>query len=675
MNRGQVKRLRKELDHLRKVGKEWDALRLLQRENAVDEFRSEWDDLWRAQTRHALRTAALMDKFLLCIDEFSAIPDTADIRFMRAVGDYLDGREVSAVISGMTGLSAPAETLRRELLRQGNENASDDSKLRKLLTSFAASPGKILQKDYRQLRTLLASYPAVSLETCETLEEILTRSRKLNNASTVEFKAHGVYEPNLRAIDQDLNKAASGLPPAFSRVVVAPVLANVCVAIQRVADSNPDKGARLVLAAPFCMENLLGSDWPELRKKFQLEAGQSFSAEDRASLRKTAQNATFEERFTLVNKLVKTMSSMQDFDESLIDILVLLFKGIFKELIIRRTKISERDQRKLAMIFGPFFSKNMDYLYGSMEDLPFLLDSAAAAGCLGAASALLHTFFAVMSRDRSMIANARAMLKLLPPIQEKDVQILFGKHQELLAEDLKSLKGMLDVCRECGHELDGSVAKALDMSLLSVLIMSTLMGGGNRNSFMAMIMGPMAEESVQMCKRLIKGMECFSGNPLFSAPVELARSFPSGRISGKEFGNYLEKRIGTNPSADQVIADFIVILEAIRRASEAQRMDMPFGDMLNGSSLIKELLVVGLGVLCGKKGQVMQYSTKALTVLVDIMRKYGDSRGLERYMMLISNTAAERSAAGDEDAGKLYRNSMDYISHITKSGKKGGRRR
>jgi hypothetical protein len=423
------------------------------------------------------------------------------------------------------------------------------------------------------------------------------------------------------------------------------------------------------------MEKLVGSGWAELRKKFQLEAAHEFSAADLASLRKTTQNATFEERFLLVNKLAKIMSSQQDFDEDLQDTLIILFKGIFKELAMRRTKISDRDQRRLAAVFGPFLSRNIDFLYNSFEELPFLLDAAAVAGCLDTVSALLHTLFAVMARDRAMIANARSMLKLVPLIQEKDVAEFFGQYREALAEDLKSLKGMLDICRECGHELDEHVARSLDLLLLSALILHTLMGGGGRNSFMAMIMGPMSNESAQMCKKLIKGMECFSGNPLFSSPVALARSFPSGKISGKEFGQYLEKQIATSHSTEQAIADLIVVLETIRRASEAQQNDTPFGDMLGGNSLTKELLTAGLHVLCGKKDQVMRHSTADLATLADIICKYGDSCGFERYMQLIANSAAERGVSGDEAARKLYKYATDYIIQVTKPDRKRGRRR
>ena len=191
----------------------------------------------------------------------------------------------------------------------------------------------------------------------------------------------------------------------------------------------------------------------------------------------------------------------------------------------------------------------------------------------------------------------------------------------------------------------------------------------------AMASGSMSEDSAQICKRLIKGMECFSGNPLFAAPITLARSFPSGRISGKEFGYYLEKQIDTNPSTEQAIADLIVILETIRQVSGKQRWDMPFGEMLGGNSLIKELLGAGLEVLCGKKQQVMRHSTAGLTSLVDIIRKYGDGRGFERYVQLIGNTAAERGVSGEEAATKLYENTIDYIVRVTKPDRKRGRRR
>ena len=675
MNRGQVKRLRKELERLRTAGKEWEVLRLIERENAVDEFRSVWDDLWRSQTRHAFRTAALMDSFLQHIKEFPAVPDTIDINFMRTVGDYLEGREVTAIIAGMTGLSAPAEALRRELLRKGAEKLPENGKLRKLLTTFATTPEQIQQKEYRQLSTLLASYPAISSETREILEELFTRARKLNGASAVKNKADGVAESELIIIDVAMHRAHSVLAPPLFSVVVAPILAQICVAIRRVAELNPDKGARLALAVPFCMENLTTGGWPVLRKKFQLEAGLTFSVTDRESLRKTAQSATFEEHFLLVYKLVNIMSASQTFDVHLQDILIILFKAIFKELASRRANISARDQRRLAAVFGPFFSKNQDFLYGSMQDLPYLLDSAAAAGCLDAVSALLHAFFAVMVRDRTMIANTRSMLKLLPIISEKDIAELFGRHKELITNDLKALKGMLDISRECSHDLDAPVARSLGLSLLSLLVMNTLLDGGGRNSLMSMIMGPMSDEASHISKRLIKGMETFSGNPQFSLPVELAKSFPTGKISGKEYGHYLEKQIETDASTDQTIANFIIILETIRQVGTAQRMEMPFGQMLNTAPLTKQLLSVGLDVFCGKKEQIMRYSTAHLTTFADVIRKYGDGLGLERYMLLIGNAAGERSQAGDEVAAKLHINAMDYISSTMKTAKKRGRRR
>jgi hypothetical protein len=466
MNRGQVKRLRKEFERLRTGGREWDALRLLEKEDVVDGFRDEWNDLWRGQLRHALRTAALMEDFLLHVNGFSRVPDTADIRFMCMVGDYLDGKDVVSAINGMAGLSAPAEALRRELLRHGDERAPDDAKLRKLLTTFALTPESALQKEYRQLRSLLTSYPAISQETCETLEELLTRSRKLNSASAVKKTVNGIAEADLRGIDPALKKVASELPLPFFRVVAAPVLAQISIAIRRVAESSPDQGARLALAAPFCMESLAGPAWPGLREKFQLEAARALSEADLASLRKTAQSATFEERFTLINKVERLMSIQKGLDEDLQDILVLLYKGIFKELALRRAILSDRDKRRLAAVFGPVFSRHMELLCGDMKEMPFVLDSAAAAGCLDAVSALLHTFFAVMLRERAMIANARGMLRLLPPIQEKEVRDLFGEYQMLLSEDVNALKGMLDICRECGHDLDKFVSMGLRMSLL-----------------------------------------------------------------------------------------------------------------------------------------------------------------------------------------------------------------
>lgn len=674
MNRGQVKRIRNELERLRKGGKEWEALQLLERECAAEEFSSVWYDLWRSQARQALRTAASMELFLLRLREFPVIPDTADIRFLKLFGEYLDGRDVVDALGEMAGLSASAETLRREFLRRGDETMPEDPKLRKLLTVFATAPEKVLQKDYRQLCVLLASCPAIPQGSCEKLEELLTRSRKLNSASAVKNKAEGVAEADLRSIELGLKKMANELPPPFFKVFAAPVLTQVCAAILRIAELNPDQGARLSLAAPFCMESLAGAHWPELRKKFQLESALTLSAADRAGLRKAAQTAGFEERFGLLRKLHRLLSSSEELDEDLLDILVTLYKGIFKELTARRATLSDRDRRRLAAVFGPAFSKDMSAFLGGREDLPFLLDAGASAGCLDARSALLHAFFAAMSRDRSLAANARAMLGLLPQVQERDVRELFCDYQDVLTEDLKALKGMLDLCRECGHELDATVATGVGMAVMASLVMNSLPSGGGK-SLMGMFMNSLGDDSRKEFKKLAKGMDHFVGNPHFSFPLVLVKGFTSGRLSGKEYAQLLEPQIADGLPPEPIIENLIITLGLIGNIGKAQSMEIPFGGMFDVEPLIQDLLLCALEVLCGQRGRVARYSTEALTSLVDIMRVYGKGRGLERYMLLIGNVAAERMQTGDEKARKLYANTTDYIAKTKRPEKKRGARR
>jgi len=675
MNRGQIKRLRKEIDHLRNGGKEWEALRMIDREDAIDGFRSEWDDLWRSQARHALRTAPLMELFLSSLNGFSTVPDSPDIRFMKIIGDYLDGADVTTAISKMSGLSPPAETLRRELLRRQNETLPDDAKLRKLLKAFATAPDAVLQKDYRQLRTLLAPYPAIFQDVSGTVEELLVRSRKLNSASSVKKKLHGFAESELHSIDLALRSLLSSLPEHFFSVVTAPVLAQVSIAVLRIAENSPDQGARMALAAPFCMERLAGSDWPAMQNKFQLEVAKRPTTADRASLRKTANTATFEECFTLVRKITSLMISQDLQDQDIQLTLVILYKRIFRELTVRRATLPEREKRRLTDLLGPIFSKDIHLLFSCTDELPLLLDSAAAAGCLDPVSALLHTYFAVLLRDRVMIANARAMLKILPQIKESDVQSFFNEHQFLLTEGTRALKGALDVCRESGHELDSHFATGLSVLLLTNLVMNTLVGG-EQNSFMAMLLDPMSDESARMCKKLVKGMDCFAGNSFFSIPVELAKGFSSGIISGKDMGKLIEKLLNSGQATEQTIELFVVTLEMVKATSKTQQMDMPFRIAASGGdSLLKELLFSGLDALCGKKDLAARHTTDNLTTLVDVMRIYSDGRGMERYMMLIGNAAAERMLEGDEAASALHKNTMEYISKNAKPEKKRGRQR
>jgi hypothetical protein len=109
------------------------------------------------------------------------------------------------------------------------------------------------------------------------------------------------------------------------------------------------------------MESLTSHAWQGFRDKFQLEAAMTLSAADLAGLRKTAQLATFEERFTLINRVARHMCFRKELDEDLQEILVILYKGIFRELSLRRANLPERDQRKLAAVFRPVSTRKWTF--------------------------------------------------------------------------------------------------------------------------------------------------------------------------------------------------------------------------------------------------------------------------------------------------------------------------
>lgn len=676
MNRGQIKRIRKGFDRLRKEGREWDALSLLVKEKAVDEFRAEWDESWRSLARAAFRTAAVMKSFLARLRDFDAPPDYADIRFLEIVGRYLDGRDVTAELSGISGLSAPAETLRGELLRRKVESPAGEEKIRKLLERFAAKPEGITLREYRQLNTLLTAYPSIPATVSDSLGQLLARSRKLNSVTSVKQGVRGVRETDVVAIDHDLKAVASAIPSDLFRVVAAPVLAQISLALGRVAEISPNQGAGLALSIPFIMGMLAGPCWDELRKKFQLETASSMSVSDRASLRKSAQTASFEERLSLVNKLARLMSSQEWLDEDLQDTLVLLYKGVFAELLKRRASLPEREQRRIAAIFGPILADHIPLLCNNIEDLPFLLDAAAAAGCLDASLTLLHTIFALSVRDRTMTANARGMLKLLPAIGEKDVQALFAEHQSILCEDLNLVKRMLDICRECGHELDALVATGLGYSLMSFLIMNSIAGGAGRGrNFLDMFMGDTSEETSRTAKKLVKGIECFADNQYFNFPVEFARAFPSGKLSGAEYRGLMEKLISAGLLAKQIIENIAVLLQMLRVTYKARNEAFPFGGMSGDHTLQREMLTAGLDVLCGKRNLAERHLTDDLFGILELVRCYGNAGGTERYLLIISNVAAERSQQGDAAAGELHATIMGLLAPKNRPPKKRGRQR
>lgn len=671
MNRGQIKRIRKETERLRKVGKEWDALQMLRREGAIEEFRAEWTEIWRDLARQALRTSAKLEEVLAKIAESAEVPDTVDIRFLRCLGDYLAGKEVATELAGMQGLCASAETLRRELQRRGSEAQAADPKLQKLLERFATAPDRMLQKDYRQLKGLLAPYPVVAQDACDTFEATLTLARRQNSTTAVKYGVNGVSEREIRRIDANLQELCGEMPRALFEVVAGPVYGQVGAAVRRIAGENPDRAARLALSAPFCMATLTGPEWSGLRQKFQMESAHSLTPQDLSELRATAQQAGFEERLSLIGRLSRLLAGEDGFGESLQDVMIILYKGVFSELAKRRPNLSEREQRRVAAVFGPVLTKHMDLLYGSEEDLPFLLDSAAAAGCLDAKSALLHAFFAVRSRNRAMIGHARRMLKLIPEIGEQAVRSLFVDHQSMLLEEVQVLKGVLEICRESGHELDSIFAHCLGFSVFSLLAMNTICIPRGRGDvrFDNLFGSSMSVELTPIFKNLSRGVVCFADNPAFGFPTELAKGFPSGRLSGSEFRQYLETRLTLGMSVQQAMRHALSIIETLRRMTESGAAFFPSGR----STLVEEVAVVTFGVFVDSKERLAQIRTEDLGSLVNVMLRHGTAAGRAHYLMLVANEAARRAQAGDEEAERLHRSIMDNLARDIKA--KRGRKR
>jgi hypothetical protein len=675
MNRGQLKRIRKEVERLCHCEKEWEALQLISREGAVDEFSAEWTDLWRGRIRHALRTAAAMEEFLTQLKGFPNAPDTPDLRLLKALDQHLAGRDARADIGSLTGLSAPAETLRRELVRLGNLSNSTDPKLAAILNSFALTPEAIAQKDYRRVGELLASSQAGSTKACDTFKEILTRSRKLNSLPAVRRKADGVAPSELRAIDRQLSKALPLLPKALADILAAPVLAQIAAALTRIAESGPDQAATLALCAPVAMDRLAGPAWPDLRKKFSIEGG-TLSAEDRVELRKSCRNAGFEERFRLINKLADLIRSGYGPDQELCQTLVAVYQEIFKDLTQKRAALPEREQRRLAAVLGPVFSRHLPILRHSGGHLPRILDGAAEAGCLDPTLALLHTFFAVKAQDIGMTTKATAMLTLLPPIREKEMEPLFNNYLEFIAEDLKSVKAMLVICRETGHELDQLVAERIGKALLPSLIMNTLSSAGRGNSFMAMLMGPEAKELSRVCKKMLKGMNCFADNPSFSFAISLAQAFPDGKITGALFGLMVHRQLEAQVQPKEIIDFFSLILFSINQITKRsiREMGMPFGNLFANDQLLQEVLLCGLDALCDDPARIASFNAANLSAIVDIVKKYCQGSAMGRYLLLIGNTLPKRAQSGDEAIGRLHADIMDYLALHTKPAKKGKRR-
>jgi hypothetical protein len=214
------------------------------------------------------------------------------------------------------------------------------------------------------------------------------------------------------------------------------------------------------------------------------------------------------------------------------------------------------------------------------------------------------------------------------------------------------------------------LAKSLSFSIFSLLTMISFSGSsGPRNPLDRILGSSLSAELRQVFKKLSQGVDCFAGNPAFSFPLQLAKGFPSGRLSGREYRLLLENQVSGGLAVEQAIEGTFLIVEMMRRIKQAEEAYFSFGT----ATLVQEILVVTVEVLCGKKERIALISTKDLACLVKTLFQSCDARGMDRYLMLIANAGAERGQAGDQEAGRLHASVMDVLARNNKT--KGGRRR
>ena len=676
INKGKLKREKRELERLFNQGRHWEFLQNVEKEGFEAAFPQETGKAWRALVRDAFITPEKMSGFFRRRHELTSAPQLPDLHFLSLAERFIDGADVAAEVATLKSLTPAPHSMAKRLL-QWDDAQTDTRNIESLLTLFVTAPEKVAAKQVGEAARFFQSPPGDgALNVLSHYFEVL---RKANLKGAVAKKRDGIHLDWLAKNDLELSDAAGTVPENIYRLLLAPLLWRLGRLYENYCQEDNAFALELAEVMPYLTARLAGDRWSEVERLLYEDDLSAMYEDDPRYVRKKIAAAEFPEKVRLLRTLAMTLHNITADEEDDFNIFddesaskheqqiradyMLLYKDVLAEIGRNRAELSPREQRELAQVMGDVLEEGFHSFAGDPRHGTDFLQAVAQAGLLNTKLALTALLIARPTGNRTLREAAESALTTLPPLVKGDIQWLFRSFGFLSYPNIAELSPLIRQVKDDVPMLE------LIADLVAIQVTRRLVENGMTNFPGFDIFGSLMKGSTRNMKQEMTNfrneLKNFSDIDAFDQLFLLAESYPEGFVTEAGF----KKVLAANYAR-------LGIVDIIRRMKQLPPLPPGLGDMdPELFAMFGMELRASLDLLKQHFSDLHDVPLESLATLIEILEK-ADRRSVEAgFLVRLSTLLQERRAAGELDAAPLGIRVEALVRRaVGKTGKKGKRR-
>ena len=642
MNKGKLKREKKELEKLFTQGRYGDFLLGVEKDGAGDLFPHETEKAWRELAQTAVATQGGMTLYFNQRRRLNAVPDLPDLRFLDLVERFLRGEDPVAEVSSLSKLSPAACTMAQQLTQW--DTATDIlGVMETLFEQFITAPALVTRtKMETAVRFFAGLYPwALEFlpDALETLD-IMSQGKLDSGEGSVDFEA-------LAEMEQAAQDAALVVPESILHIFLAPLLWRLGSVYEHFCAVDESCSLELAGITPYLSSLLVGSRWDEVDNFLNHGDLTQRYEQDPRYVRKKIDTTAFPDKVRLLMTLENTLSQLRkqsnatdsqepDLEQYIRADYLFLYLDVLAHLGRDRSHLSLLDQGELVQVMGGYLDRAFVIFVSAPRECDEFLQGIAQAGLLNTKLALTSLLLARTTGNRILREAAERALTLLPPAVKEDIHWLFKYFGFLSYPSLSAFSPIIRQIRNQEPLLE------LFADLVAIQVTSALVSNQMVNfSRLAHFQNQKKQDGRDMKQDMTEFRDELSDYfdiGAFGHLFMLAESYPEGYITESGYRKVIAAQYARSG-----------IVEIIRRM---KLLPPPPPGMTvmdtQRSALFGMELRVCLELLKQHFDDLRQVPLDSFATLIEILERSGRRTVETSFLAGLSTILQKRSAAGEE---------------------------
>ncbi len=647
MNKGKLKREKKELERIFNQGRYGEFLHGVEREGVASLFLRETEKAWVELALSAFTSPGAMMAFFKQRNRFASWPDLPDLRFLQLLERFLDGNDVADEATTLKNLSPAAQFMGKQLL-QWDETQGDGGEMAALFTQFASAPGGVGRGEMEKVAAFFSGLFPWALEFLPDYLENLGKA-----ADDYAVGSAGVVDLGLLAtMDQGATDADLVVPGAVLNILLAPLLWRLARLYELSCREEPSFALELAGVTPFLSSRLAGDRWGEVEQLLYQDDLIKCYREDPRYVRKRIAVAEFPDKIRLLRSLATTLTQLlangneadllaQELEQHIRADYLLLQLEVLAEIGRNRSELSMSEQGELTQVMGSELDRAFITFVSSPRECDEFLQGVALAGLLDTKLALTSLLLARSTGNRTLRESAERALAALPPATREDLHWLF-KYFGFLS--YPSLSAFAPVIRQIRNQ---ETLLELFADLVAIQVTRALVSNQLINFSKLALFQAMKKEGARNTKQEMSEFrdELFDYLDIgaFAHLFLLAESYPEGYVTEGGF-----RSVQNAQYARGGIVEIITRMKQLPPPPPGMTVMDPQRSTLFGMELR-----VSLELMKQHFDDLRTVPLGNLATLVEILERSGPRTVETGFLAGLSALLQKRRGEGEEEAGAL----------------------